>query len=71
VNNSISLLLNPGYLPLDEGTQLDIRFTFRDYNNTGIPIARTLIGGTHDVQYDASSLVQKNLSIAWLEVKIW
>jgi hypothetical protein len=71
VQENISLILYPGYLPLDEGTKLDIRFTFQDINSTGTSIARTLIAGSHEVGYTADTLVQKNLSIAWLEVAIW
>lgn len=72
VKDNISLILYPGYLPLDEGTKLDIRFTFQDTcNNMATPVARTLIGGSHEVVYSTDSFIQKNLSIAWLEVEIW
>jgi hypothetical protein len=71
VLDNINLILYPGYLPLDEGTKLDIRFTFQDNNLTGTNVARTLIAGSHSVMYDTDSFVQQNLSNAWLEVAVW
>jgi hypothetical protein len=72
VKDNISLIVYPGYLPLDEGTKLDIRFTFQDtYNVTPIAIARTLIGGSHEIEYNTHTFVQQNLSNAWLEVAVW
>ncbi len=74
IRNNISLIIYPGYLPLDEGTKLDIRFTFHDVCNISTPFAHTLLGGTHEVKYRASandSLSQQNLTDGWLEVAIW
>jgi hypothetical protein len=74
VRDNISLIIYPGNLLLDEGTKLDIRFTFQDAYN-GTPIARTLIGGSHEIAYRTDNpndtFIQQNLSDAWLEVAIW
>jgi hypothetical protein len=75
VRDNISLIIYPSsHLPLDEGTKLDIRFTFQDAYN-GTPIARTLIGGSHEIAYRTGNpndtFIQQNLSDAWLEVAVW
>ena len=69
VINSIYLELEPGTLPIDESTVLDIEFNFNDTP------ARTLISGIYNVNYTSAGIphgiVHPSLQNGWLEVAIW
>lgn len=66
--NNTTLFIPPGSLPIDEGTILDIRFTFEPRNP---PF--TFIKGIHNLNYsvDYPTINQPNLYNAWLEVAVW
>ncbi len=65
-NDAITFVINTagGDLPLDEGTILDIVFTFSD------DPPRTLINGTYELKY-GESVVVPELTQGWLEVAVW
>jgi hypothetical protein len=71
VFNDTILTIFPGYLPIDEGTTLDITFFFKDYNNTMVEPPHTLIDGIHSLNYTSNSLNRKPLRTGWLEVAVW